>query len=288
MRMPSRVTLLQLLLLLLTFSLPAGANEFFAMDTVARGEPTAVATMLRELGYDGIGGTALDDSVPAATAGAGLRFYNGYHVIRFSAEQSDIDPKLRLWLDHMHGSGTVLWLAIEEITIGGKPSVSSSASAADSVVIDRLRALAEYAAKNNVSLSLYPHTGYWLAHFEDAIRLANELDRSDVGVTFNLCHWLKVEGSARDPLPLIRAALPRLNFVTINGADTGDTGSMGWDRLIQPLGWGSFDTAGLVKAIIGLGYRGPFGLQGYGIPGEPRDILETSMTAWKTMTGPVR
>jgi hypothetical protein len=33
-------------------------------------------------------------------------------------------------------------------------------------------------------------------------------------VTFNLCHWLKVEGAERDPVPVLRAALPRLMFVT--------------------------------------------------------------------------
>jgi hypothetical protein len=41
-------------------------NSFFAMNTIARGEPAAVVPMLKKLGYEGLGGGAGDDAVPRA------------------------------------------------------------------------------------------------------------------------------------------------------------------------------------------------------------------------------
>lgn len=114
------------------------------------------------------------------------------------------------------------------------------------------------------------------------MRVADRLNRPDVGVTFNLCHWLKVEGAERDPVPVLRAALPRLMFVTISGADTGDTRTMGWDRLIQPLDSGSYDLGRFVRQFQSLGYTGPVGFQGYNIKAEPLEVLTRSMAAWRS------
>ena len=114
-------------------------------------------------------------------------------------------------------------------------------------------------------------------------RLAAKMNDPAVGVTFNLCHWLKVEGSTRDPAPVLRAALPRLLFVTINGADTGDTKTMGWERLIRPLGEGSYDVGAVLKTLRATGYEGPIGFQGYGIQGDARAVLAKTMAEWKAM-----
>jgi sugar phosphate isomerase/epimerase len=73
-------------------------------------------------------------------------------------------------------------------------------------------------------------------------------------------------------------------FVTINGADTGDTKKMGWDRLIQPLGSGTYDVAAFVHTVRETGYTGPIGFQGFGIKAPPREILTRTMTAWKDMS----
>ena len=153
-------------------------------------------------------------------------------------------------------------------------------------MIDQIRDLAALAEPGGKSISLYPHTGYWLEHFEDAVQLVQKINRSNVTLTFNLCHWLKVEGSTRDPLPPLVAALPHLAFVTINGADTGDTHAMDWDRLIQPLDAGSYDVATFVQRMRGAGYQGPFGFQGYGIKVDARAVLERTMSAWRRITAP--
>ena len=100
--------------------------------------------------------------------------------------------------------------------------------------------------------------------------MAEKVDRPNVGVMFNLCHWLKVDKS-RDYKPLLEKALPRLWAVSINGADERDDQD-GWEHYIQPLDQGSFDVGKFLRTLKELGYKGPIGLQCYGIGGDTRAI----------------
>ncbi len=255
-------------------------NAFFAMDTIARGKPELVVPILKELGYDGLGGQCGDGAMAAALKSAGLRFFNGYLTLRITAGQPALTDKLRVEIDAMKGYDAALWLAIAEVRQDDKP-VAKSSPEGDPAVLVALRELADYAQSRGIKIVLYPHAGSWLERVDDAVRLADKLNRAEVGVTFNLCHWLKVEGVDRDPAPVLKAALPRLMFVTICGADTGDTRKMNWDRLIQPLDQGTYDVKGFMKPLRDTGYRGPVGFQGYGIKDEPREVLRRTMDAWK-------
>jgi len=76
-------------------------------------------------------------------------------------------------------------------------------------------------------------------------------------------------------------ALPYLHMISICGADSGNTKEMGWDRLIQPLGEGTFDVYGLVKLLKDNGYNGLFGLQCYNIQQDFDVALSRSMNTWK-------
>ncbi|MCX6954556.1 MAG: sugar phosphate isomerase/epimerase [Verrucomicrobia bacterium] len=271
-------------LVALAATLVSAANPFFAMDNIARGGPEVAPAMLEELGYDGFGGRVPDEAMYPAITARGLRFFNGYHVIDFSPASPAPNEKLRAWIVAMRGREVALWLAINKVAGPDGKNYPPSAKEADDFVLTQLRAIADFGAAHGVKVALYPHAGFWLARVEDAMRMADRLNRTDVGVTFNLCHWLKVEGAERDPVPVLRAALPRLRFVTISGADTGDTRAMGWERLIQPLDAGTYDLAGFMKQLRAVGYTGPVGFQGYNIKLEPRDALARSMAAWKTMT----
>jgi len=262
----------------------SAANPFFAMDNIARGGPDVAPAMLKELGYDGFGGRVPDETMLPAVKARGLKFFNGYHVLDLNLAQPAPNAALRGWLVAMRGQDVALWLAINKVTgPDGKPYAVSDPSA-DTYVLAQLRAIAEVAHANGVRIALYPHTAFWLARVEDAQRVADQLDRPDIGVTFNLCHWLKVEGAERDPVPVLRAALPRLMFVSISGADTGDTKAMGWERLIQPLDAGTYDLAGFVRTLHTVGYTGPVGFQGYNIKLEPREALARSIAAWRKFT----
>ena len=279
-----RCFLASLICLLAASSTPA-ANPFFAMDNIARGGPDVVPAMLKELGYNGFGGRVPDESMQLAVTARGLKFFNAYHVLELNPSTPAPNDQLRTWLVAMRGKNTVLWLAINKVTRPDGKHYAPSALEADNYVLSQIRAIADVAQANGVRVALYPHTAFWLARAEDALRVAEKLNRPDIGVTFNLCHWLKVEGAERDPVPVLRAALPRLMFVTISGADTGDTRAMGWDRLIQPLDAGTYDLSTFLRTLRSVGYTGPVGFQGYNIKGEPREILTRSIAAWRKFNG---
>ncbi len=259
------------------------ANPFFAMNTIARGGPAEVVPLLKELGYAGLGGAVGDGAMATALEREGLKFFNGYLTLSFHADRPALDDRLRGQIDAMKDHGTALWLAVARVQNAERTFAKSSPDA-DDIVLAKLREIADYAEPRGVKIALYPHATLWLERVDDGIRVADKLNRPSVGTTFNLCHWLKVEGSERDPATVLKAALPRLLFVTINGADTGDTKAMSWDRLIQPLGAGTYDVAAFLHAVRAAGYSGPIGFQGYGIKAPPREVLTRTMAAWREMS----
>ncbi len=253
---------------------------FFAMDTAARLEPAECAQVLAELGYAGLGGRpSTAKAYAAALRSKGLGFFNAYHVANFAYGETRLPADLTKAVDDLAGTGGTLWLAIRKVQFPA--GMMMPPEHGDTVVVPQLKQLLAYAKPKGLKVSLYPHAGFWAAQFESCVRVAAKVDSPSLGVTFNLCHWLKVEGSERDPLPLIKEALPRLNFITINGADTGDTQKLGWDKLIQPLGRGTYDVGAFVSKARAAGYRGPFGFQGYGIKMEPKELLKETMEGWK-------
>jgi sugar phosphate isomerase/epimerase len=142
-----------------------------------------------------------------------------------------------------------------------------------------LREVAALAEKDGVRVAIYPHAGFWVERVDDAVRLARQMERKNFGVTFNLCHWLKVDGKELEAR--LDEAKPYLFVVTINGADAG---GKDWGQLIQPLDAGSFDVGRVLAKLKQMGYAGPVGLQHYGIGGDADRNLRRSMDAWRQLT----
>jgi len=285
---------------LITFTLLAGTNTlcsaaqvvetpnpFFAMDTSLRDgktrTPEEQAALLKSLGYAGIGASGhISSEFLRAFEAQGLRVFNTYLTLSFDTARPGLDPELKAFVPRLKGHRTDLWVAIQQVSKDGT-KLKPSSEEGDAAAVVALRELAELAHASGVRVALYPHTWFWLERVEDALRVAVKVDRPNVGATFNLCHWLKVEGD-RDPLPLLREAGSRLFYVSINGADAGETKGMGWDRLIQPLGHGTYDVGTFLKRLQAMEYKGPVGFQGYGIKGDSTQILSQTMNAWRTMT----
>ncbi len=255
----------------------SATNAFFAfcIDThdAKKRDLAQQAAMLKELGYDGVGHLWLDvaDRLKTLDA-AGLRLFQITIPVNISKEKEPFDPRFKEVLPLLKGRAVQFALLMQ----GMKPSDP----AGDPVAIRILRQMADLAESAGAELLLYPHTGDWIERLEDALRVAEKVDRPNVGVMFNLCHWLRVSKD-RDYKSLLARAKPRLRAVSINGADTFDD-QPGWAHYIQPLGRGSFDMVSFLKALKDLGYAGPIGLQCYGIPGDAREHLEQSMKAWRT------
>lgn len=267
----------------------AEANPFFAMDTALRDgkerTPAEQAALVKRLGYDGFGASGqLKPEFLQAFAQQGVTVFNTYITLSFDSAKPRLTPDLKEFVARLKGHKTDLWFAIQNVTKDGV-KLKPSSPEGDAVVRPFLRELADLAHESGVRVALYPHTWFWLERVDDATRLTRKANRANVGVTFNLCHWLKVEGD-RDPTPVMEEVLPHLFFVTINGADSGDPKNMDWSRLIQPLDAGSYDVGHLLKTLREFGYRGPIGFQGYGIKSDSEEILRRTMTAWRRMNTP--
>jgi sugar phosphate isomerase/epimerase len=203
----------------------------------------------------------------------GLKLSQIYLRVNVAPGKQAYDPSLKEVAKLLEGRGTILGLLVA----GGKPSDP----ALDPRAVEVLREIADLAAEQGLRVAIYPHTNNWAETVEDALRVVKKADRKNLGVMFNLCHWLKTGGEAKGIEPLLKDAKPHLLAVTINGADAGLGRRGGWDRLIQPLGSGSFDVHGLLRTLRALGYTGPIGLQCYGLRGDARDHLARSMAAWR-------
>jgi hypothetical protein len=180
-------------------------------------------------------------------------------------------PEMKDQIRSLKGTDTIFWL-----TILGRRDKSQ-----DERAVAIARELASVADEVGVKMAIYPHSGFYVATARDALRVVKQVDRKNVGVTITLCHELM--GDQGPELPqIIEEVAPHLFVVTINGADKKEQGqSIGWDRLIQPLGQGDFDVDGVLEKLNSVGYTGPIGLQCYGLTGDPLVHLKQSIKAWK-------
>ncbi len=232
--------------------------------------------MVRELGYAGIGATAgkgLGEMLEELDKN-GLRLFAAYVGCNIDADARSYGPELKEAIEVMKGRNAILWLFVQSNKL--KPSSPEG----DPRAVEVIGEIADMAAANKVRVALYPHTGFWVERVEDAIRVAKKVDRKNVGVTFNLCHWLKVDDE-KNMQSLITSAMPHLFLVTINGADSG---GKDWKQLIQTLDRGSFNISRFLMTLTKSGYTGPIGLQGYGIGGDAYENLKHSMNAWRQLS----
>jgi sugar phosphate isomerase/epimerase len=258
---------------------PAGTNPFFAMDTATKDDHHKTiqeqTQMLKELGYAGIGPNYAGPGPLAEMLTEldkdSLQLFAIYTGINVDPGGPAYDPSLKEAIKLLEGRNTMLWLFAQ--SKGLKPSAPEG----DARAVEILRGLADEAAKHTVRIALYPHTGFWIETVDDAVRVAEKVDRPNVGVTFNLCHWLKVSQS-RDAKTVLEKAMPHLFVVSINGADTD---GKDWKTLIQTLDRGTFDMKGFLETLRDAGYTGSIGFQGYGIGGDANDNLKRTMAAWE-------
>jgi sugar phosphate isomerase/epimerase len=233
--------------------------------------PEQQAGFAREYGF---AGTVFDHArqIPErlrAMDDAHLQLFFLWLTVDISKGQIKYEPGTEAAIEALQGRGTVVWVAIQGDDAGAEERTIQA--------VDRI---SDLASRSNLRVALYPHYGFYLARFRDVVRVAERVGRSNVGVTFNLCHELRSGVDLEFP-QLLDKAIPRLYGVTVNGADRQ---GRDWNTLIQPLGSGDYDVAGLVRTIAQAGYRGPFGIQCYGLKGDPGVYLKQSMTAWRVVS----
>ncbi len=283
-----RPTLLLLAAAAAVLAVPGNASAeapfpFFAYcndthDSMKRTLPEQAA-LLRELGYGGVGHLWLDSIKERLESldAAGLKLFQITMQVSMKEGAPPYDrQKLEAVLPLLKGRGVQLCLLMQ----GMPPSDPSGDERGVAVV----REIADLAKDSGTEVLLYPHANDWIEKVSDAVRIAEKADRPNVGVMFNLCHWLKVD-QEENLRPVLESALPRLRAVSINGADRAEAVHAGTGDWLQPLDRGSYDVSQVLRTLSELGYKGPVGLQCYGIGGDARDHLTRSMAAWKRLNG---
>jgi len=258
-------------------------NVFYCFNNGVRTLPNAPvgfdaqAALIKKIGFDGISGHTSED----------------YFGRRASLDKSGIEMPEIYWGMDLSDDGEIKYKEeIKEIIkdskdrdllvalfLNTKKYITEKAEG-DKLFAKGIQELADFASPYNVEVAIYPHLNNYCEESAHSIRLAKLIDRDNVGVIFNTCHLLKVEGEEGWE-EKAKAAIPFLKMVSINGADTGKTKEMDWDQLIQPLGEGTFDTYALVKLLKDNGYDGKFGLQCYNIKQDCEVALTKSMNAWR-------
>ena len=227
------------LLLCAALLLPAAAaersgtktNAFFAfcIDThdAKKRNLEQQAQMLKELGYDGVGHLWLDNLPERLKTldAAGLKLFQITITVDITPGKQAYDPRLKDIMPLLKGRGVQFVLLMN----GLKPSDP----AGDPRAVEVVREMAALASESGAQVLLYPHSFMWMEKIEDAVRVAGKVDRPNVGVMFNLCHWLRVSKD-RDYKSRLAQAMPRLWAISICGADEFDD-KPGWARYIQPL-----------------------------------------------------
>jgi sugar phosphate isomerase/epimerase len=238
-------------------------------------EPAYLCELVKRAGFAGVelmGLGQVDAFMPELEA-RGLRLFTLYVKVDLDAEQpyeAQLKPTLQKW----RGKIPHLWLHVHSRRF------KKSDPAGDARCVEVLRELADFAKPLGVGLGIYPHTGFWAERFGDGVRVARKVGRENVGAVFNLCHYLRTDGPVNLDAEL-RAAFPHVMLVSINGAADGDTTRLGWSELIQPLGEGGFDVGRVLRVLKEQGYRGPIGLQGYGIQRRPEEFFPASVAAYR-------
>jgi sugar phosphate isomerase/epimerase len=242
-------------------------SRFFVFDNGAgRGQWTSTqqAEILARLGYGGIGYTGTEDLEERLKAfdRHAPKIFNLYVGCDLNNEPA-FDHDLKKAIKRLKGTKIALWLTVQ------------GQSENDAKAVHVVSEIADLAAASGVEVALYPHSGFYVADIKDALRIVRQVNRQNVGVTFNVCHELMAGNEAQFDA-LLKEALPHLSVVSINGAD--HTG--GWDKLIQPLGRGEFDLNRFLRTLIALNYTGPIGLQCYNVPGDVAANLEHNIAEW--------
>ena len=258
-------------------------NIFYAQNTLygfnnAPKTDIGKARLLKSIGYDGLEGFGDQNyqELQHALDTEGLHMPVNYVPLNFEVDGKTENPSVDQIKEIIRSSekGAVIYFHIHSKTF------IKDKEKGDQVVTAILREFSDYAADFKVKLCAYPHVSFYCETAAHSFKLAEMVGRKNYGSVINLCHMLKVEGSAGID-DKIKKYSPSLFAENICGADDGDTQHLDWDRLIQPLGQGTFDTYRFVKLLADNGYTGPIGLQCYNLKGDVFETLTQSLKTWK-------
>jgi sugar phosphate isomerase/epimerase len=263
-------------------------NEFFALHNIIRGDSTyhtfdKQVELVKSAGFDGIEINQLESFDGMKMALDKHKFKGSYFYVKVKLGEP-IDVQLENAIKSLQGTNTI----ISPYILADKSSFLPNSSEGNSEAVRLLQLISRWSKKAGLQVAIYPHLGFYVERTDHALELARKVNRKNVGLSFNLCHWLATTNSTeranlKDHLKELK---PYIKMVTISGAnDVISQKKSVFDDYILPLGTGSFDTYGLVEFMVKeIKYKNPIGVQCYNIKGNKPELIQHTKAVWKEYT----
>lgn len=260
-------------------------NDFFALHNIIRGDSIyntfdKQVLFIKSAGYDGIEINQVESFEGMKEALDKHSFKASYFYVKINLDTPYMDKRVEGYIRQLKGSKTI----IAPFIISNLKFTPGNGKA-DTLVVRLMQQLARWAKSSGLQVAIYPHLGFYVERTDHALRLIQSIHRKNVGLSFNLCHWLATTGpDERSQLKqLLKELQPYVKMITVSGANDVISKSKNvWDDYILPLGEGTFDTYALLKYCIkDLKIKVPIGVQCYNIKTDKYQLVKNSMKVWQ-------
>ena len=245
-------------------------------------------SVLQTIGYEGLvlnltnpKELATLEQYQTSISNDAFKVYAAYVVVDFAKDLAAQNAYLDNVAKALKKSDSKLWVILR--VRGGKPVEREQ-------IVDFLSSAADRTKAQGVELVIYPH---WsggnplnvclIESAEDAIPFLEEIGSDNLFVSLHLCHEIKA-GNGHRLNDVAGKIKPWLRLPSINGADVDAVNEAeGWDRGIQPLTQGDYDSSQLLYALKSVDYEGPVILHTWGLQDEAADHHHTSYKRYQEM-----
>lgn len=256
------------------------SNEFFVFESILTTDTNydtyeKKVKLIKGTGFNGIEIFELDQFDQKLAAIKQHNFKGSFLYAKVDLDQPRLDPRLVDAMIKLRGSGTIICPYITK----NNPSSPSPNKETDKIAIRLLRELADLAESSKLQVAIYPHIYFYVEKTGHAMQIAKKVNRKNLGMTFNLCHWLATTNDTerKNLNNELKKLSPFLKMISINGANNVmSTKSNIWTDYILPLDEGTFNVKELVRYIsVDLGLTIPIGIQCFGLKGDQELVKKT-------------
>jgi sugar phosphate isomerase/epimerase len=256
------------------------SNEFFVFQSIISGDPNydnfdKQVKLVKDAGFAGIEIFELDDFNQKLATIQRHNFKGSFLYAKVDLDERALDPRLLDAIVRLKGSGTIICPYIIKKDVVPHQSDKSTNKAA----VQLLRKLAEAADQSGLEVAIYPHLNFYVEKTEHAMLIAKKVNRKNLGLTFNLCHWLATtnEQERSELKNELKKLAPVLKMMSINGANNVLSKKANiWEDYILPLDEGSFDINELVRYVaVDLGLTIPIGIQCFNLKSDEELVKRT-------------
>jgi len=260
-------------------------NEFFALHNIIRGDSTyntfdKQVEFVKNAGFEGIEINQIESFDGMKMALDKYKFKGSYFYVKLKLGQP-IDTRLESAIRALKGTKTI----IAPYILTDNSLYNARSPEGDAEAIRLLKKISFLSKNAGLEVAIYPHFSFYIERTDHALELAKKVNSKNLGLSFNLCHWLATTSlTERDNLKgHMKELKPYLKLMTICGAnDIISQKKSIFDDYILPLGTGSFDTYGFLKFMVKeVKYKKPIGVQCYNIKGNKAQLIQNTMTVWK-------